>query len=79
MLSVSAEQLWKGVSSVSNAGKKRGRGKSVMRPRDLNRGQIIGVGKINMVWPGLSAPIIKGKELVQHVQLPNDPERYFIN
>uniref|UniRef100_A0A336LTK2 Small ribosomal subunit protein uS5m n=1 Tax=Culicoides sonorensis TaxID=179676 RepID=A0A336LTK2_CULSO len=72
---VSAAQLWKGVSSVSNAGKKRGRGKSVWRPRDLNRGQIIGVGKANIVWPGLNAPIIQGKELIQQRQLPPDPER----
>lgn len=73
---MTAEQLWKGVTSVSNAGKKRGRGKSVWRPRDLNRGQIIGIGKANMVWPGLSSPIIKGKELVHQVKLPADPERY---
>lgn len=72
---MTADQLWKGVTSVSNAGKKRGRGKSVWRPRDLNRGQIVGVGKANIVWPGLSSPIIRGKELVQQVQLPVDPER----
>lgn len=28
-----------------------------------------------MVWPGLSAPIIRGKELVQQQKLPEDPER----
>ncbi|XP_063705613.1 small ribosomal subunit protein uS5m [Culicoides brevitarsis] len=70
---VPASQLWKGVSSVSNAGKKRGRGKSVMRPRDLNRGQIIGVGKENIIWPGLNAPIIQGKELVHQQRLPPNP------
>jgi len=38
--------LWKGVTSVSNAGRKRGRGKGAGRKmiKDLNRGQIIGVG-----------------------------------
>lgn len=72
---VPASHLWKSVTSVSNAGKKRGRGKSVWRPRDLNRGQIIGVGKANIVWPGLSSPIIQGKELVKQKQLPPDPER----
>lgn len=46
-----------------------------MRPRDLNRGQIIGVGRANIVWPGLSAPIVRGKELIQQTQLPPDPER----
>lgn len=28
-----------------------------------------------MVWPGLNAPIIQGKELIQQRQLPPDPER----
>jgi small subunit ribosomal protein S5 len=65
------------MTSVSNAGKKRGRGKGVGRKmaRDLNRGQIIGVGKENIQWPGLSAPIIRGRELVRQQKLPVDPER----
>ncbi|KAL1401860.1 hypothetical protein pipiens_006343 [Culex pipiens pipiens] len=72
-----AEQIWKGVISVSNAGKKRGRGKGSGRitPKDLNKGQVIGFGKANIVWPGLSAPIIRGRELVQQQQLPEDKER----
>lgn len=43
----SAEQIWKGVSSVSKAGQKRGRGKIRGKKviKDLNRGQIIGIGK----------------------------------
>ena len=43
---VSAEKLWKGVTSVSNAGKKRGRGRAVGKKtaKNLNRGQVIGVG-----------------------------------
>ena len=72
---VPAEQLWKGVTSVSNAGKKRGRAKGLMRRKDLNRGQVIGLGKANIQWPGLSAPIIRGRELVQRNQLPADPDR----
>jgi len=28
-----------------------------------------------MVWPGLNAPIIQGKELVQQKELPPDKER----
>lgn len=46
-VSVPANHLWKGVTSVSNAGKKRGRGKNVSKSKikDLNRGQVIGVGK----------------------------------
>ncbi|CAH1117207.1 unnamed protein product [Phaedon cochleariae] len=72
-----AKDLWKGITSVSNAGKKRGRGKNTSKSKikDLNRGQVIGIGKANIVWPGLSAPIIRGKELVRQEQLPEDPER----
>ncbi|XP_046401697.1 28S ribosomal protein S5, mitochondrial isoform X2 [Ischnura elegans] len=72
-----AEQLWKGVTSVSNAGKKRGRGKGMGRKtaKNLNRGQVIGIGKANIVWPGLNAPILRGRELVQQQKLPEDPER----
>lgn len=70
-----ADQLWKGVTSVSNAGRKRGRAKGLMRKKDLNRGQVIGIGKTNIQWPGLSAPIIRGREIVQRQQLPPDEER----
>uniref|UniRef100_A0A1B0D0K6 Small ribosomal subunit protein uS5m n=1 Tax=Phlebotomus papatasi TaxID=29031 RepID=A0A1B0D0K6_PHLPP len=72
-----AEQLWKGVTSVSNAGMKRGRGRGAAKKkgRDLNRGQVIGVGKINMVWPGLNAPVARGRELVKREELPEDKER----
>ncbi|CAG9763251.1 unnamed protein product [Ceutorhynchus assimilis] len=72
-----ATDLWKGITSVSNAGKKRGRAKTVSKKniKDLNRGQLIGVGKANIVWPGLSAPIIRGKELVEQIQLPANPDR----
>lgn len=74
---VPAEQLWKGVTSVSNAGKKRGRGKGVGKKmaKNLNRGQVIGLGSENIQWPGLSAPILRGKELVQQQKLPKDEER----
>ena len=75
MILVTADELWKGVTSVSNAGRKRGRAKGLMRRKDLNRGQIIGVGVDNIQWPGLSAPIIRGRELVQRQKLPPDPER----
>ncbi|CAH1961515.1 unnamed protein product [Acanthoscelides obtectus] len=72
-----AQDLWKGITSVSNAGKKRGRGKNVSKSKikDLNRGQVIGIGKANILWPGLSSPIIRGKELVEQQKLPEDPER----
>lgn len=33
------------------------------------------IGKVNMLWPGLSAPVIRGRELVEQQRLPDDPER----
>ncbi|KAH7645245.1 28s ribosomal protein s5 [Dermatophagoides farinae] len=40
----SGEQIWKGLLSVSNAGRRRGRGRGANRKmfKDLNRGQIMG-------------------------------------
>ncbi|XP_032684997.1 28S ribosomal protein S5, mitochondrial [Odontomachus brunneus] len=70
-----ADELWKGVTSVSNAGRRRGRAKGLSRKRDLNKGQIIGVGKISIQFPGLNTPIFRGRELVQQQRLPEDPER----
>lgn len=67
--------MWKGVTSVSNAGRRRGRAKGLARKRDLNKGQIIGVGKIPIQFPGLNTPIFRGRELVQQQRLPEDPER----
>ena len=48
---VPADKLWKGVTSVSNAGKKRGRGRAVGKKtaKNLNKGQIIGVGKTILI------------------------------
>lgn len=55
IVSVPADQLWKGVTSVSNAGKKRGRGKGVGKKmaKNLNRGQMIGVGKALHYFKGI--------------------------
>ncbi|EZA58636.1 hypothetical protein DMN91_009039 [Ooceraea biroi] len=70
-----ADELWKGVTSVSNAGRKRGRAKGLARKRDLNKGQIIGVGKTPILFPGLNAPIFRGREMLRQQKLPVDPER----
>ncbi|XP_014610265.1 PREDICTED: 28S ribosomal protein S5, mitochondrial [Polistes canadensis] len=70
-----AEQLWKGVTSVSNAGKRRGRARGVARRKDLNKGQIIGEGRIPIQFPGLNVPVIHGKEILRQHKLPEDPER----
>lgn len=74
---VSAEQLWKGVTSLSPAGRRKGRGRGSGRKvaRDLNRGQVIGFGKKNMLWPGLNAPIIQGREVLRQQALPPDETR----
>lgn len=47
VLTVTAEELWRGVLAESGAGARKGRGKRTKRKlrRDLNRGQIIGEGK----------------------------------
>ncbi|XP_005100916.2 28S ribosomal protein S5, mitochondrial [Aplysia californica] len=72
---VTANELWEGVTSVSNAGRKRGRGKSVKRKLDLNRGQRIGMGKSGMVFPGLTGPALVGKKLVDiHQVKPQEEE-----
>jgi len=67
--------LWESVTSVSNAGKKKGgqRGQKG-RIRNYNIGQRIGVGEVNMVWPGLNAPVFKGETLVKQEKLESNPE-----
>ncbi|XP_016842830.1 28S ribosomal protein S5, mitochondrial [Nasonia vitripennis] len=71
-----ADSLWKSVTSVSNAGRQRGRGRGAKKlMRDLNRGQYIGVGKINMLWPGLTGPIMRGSTVMKQQKLPEDTQR----
>lgn len=61
--------------SVSNAGRRRGRGKGANRKnyKDLNRGQVIGVGEKNFLWPGLNTSVVKGTEVIQMKELSPDP------
>ena len=42
---VTADDLWRSATSVSNAGRKRGRAKGLRRRVDLNKGQRLGVGE----------------------------------
>ncbi|KAA3670498.1 small subunit ribosomal protein S5 [Paragonimus westermani] len=58
--SLPADQLWEGVTGPKGGTKKRARGKRrVARPKvDLNRGQLLGMRKANMEWPGLNAPLL---------------------
>ncbi|VDP12517.1 unnamed protein product, partial [Soboliphyme baturini] len=69
------EQLWKSVTSVSSAGRKKGRGRAAKRPRNLNIGQHIGEGPVNTLWPGLNAPIMVGKEMLHRKYIPPNEER----
>ncbi|CAF1058203.1 unnamed protein product [Rotaria sordida] len=72
---VTAQDLWKTITSVSNAGAKRGRAKrrGATKFKDLNIGQRIGQGKANMQWPGLNAPVFQGRDIVPIVEKPSDP------
>uniref|UniRef100_A0A5S6R1M8 Small ribosomal subunit protein uS5m n=1 Tax=Trichuris muris TaxID=70415 RepID=A0A5S6R1M8_TRIMR len=70
-----AKDLWNSVTSVSNVGRKKGRARSVRRSTDLNRGQEIGRGPINTLWPGLNSPLTAGKELLEPKYLAPDPTR----
>merc|ERR1711963_1180970 len=55
---VTADDLWRSATSVSNAGRKRGRAKGLRRRVDLNKGQRLGVGRAGTVFPGLTGPAI---------------------
>ncbi|XP_017883518.1 28S ribosomal protein S5, mitochondrial [Ceratina calcarata] len=65
----SATNLWKSVTSVSNAGKRRGRGKAVPRMKDLNRGKKLGCGKVPILFPGLNAPVSQGEFVLKQRRL----------
>ncbi|KAH8347656.1 hypothetical protein KR059_002471 [Drosophila kikkawai] len=81
-ISVPAEDIWRGVTAVSNAGKKRGRGKGSGKKvaKDLNRGQTIGFGKKSCLWPGLNSPVFRGNELIHQQKTVEGTDReYGIN
>jgi len=42
------------MQGVSSQGKKRGRSRNLLKPKDLNRGQKPGFGKAKILWPGLT-------------------------
>ncbi|XP_043948684.1 28S ribosomal protein S5, mitochondrial [Drosophila biarmipes] len=72
-----AEDIWRGVTAVSNAGKKRGRGKGSGKKvaKDLNKGQTIGFGKNCRIWPGLNSPIMRGNDLIHQQKLVENLDR----
>lgn len=67
--------MWKGCTSVSNAGKKRGRGKLAGKglTKDLNQGQIIGQGRRRLVLPGMNSPVKRGNEIIKSERGVDDP------
>lgn len=48
---MTADELWKGALAETGAGARKGRGKRTKKKRrkDLNRGQIIGEGKLKKI------------------------------
>ncbi|XP_076235168.1 mitochondrial ribosomal protein S5 [Calliopsis andreniformis] len=70
-----AKSLWKSVTGISNAGRKRGRGKGAPRTKDLNRGQMIGSGKIPILFPGLNSSVVKGDHLIEMRKLPKSEQK----
>lgn len=71
---VSGAELWKRCTSLSNAGKKRGRripGKQTLR--DLNQGQIIGQGRKRLILPGLNTGVKRGNEIIKTERGADDP------
>lgn len=68
----SAADLWKSVTSVSNAGKRRGRAKNLPKIKDLNKGQRIGYGRVPIIFPGLNAPVLKGETVAQQQRLSEE-------
>lgn len=73
-----ASDLWKSVLSVSNQGSKKGRGKRMGRAKDLNMGQTLGDGKLQVKYPGLNEdiPALKsGTELPQIRVIGEDVDR----
>jgi len=55
-----ANTLWKTMTGVSQQGKKRGRARNLLRPKNLNRGQMLGFGKKKIDFPGLSSKTSTG-------------------
>lgn len=76
VIAENAEHLWKSVLTVSNAGRKRGRAANLKNKRkDFNKGQVYGIGKKNISWPGIHAPPTISAQKIEDYILPSDPER----
>ncbi|CAK9808575.1 28S ribosomal protein S5, mitochondrial [Anthophora plagiata] len=67
-----ANELWKSVTSISNAGRRRGRGKNVPKIKDLNKGKKLGHGKVPVIFPGLNVPVVQGSVLIKQQVLSEE-------
>ncbi|XP_054154243.1 28S ribosomal protein S5, mitochondrial-like [Oppia nitens] len=73
---IRGDQLWKGAMGVSKTSAKRGRkgGGGKIIKHDLNRGQRLGVGRHKMLWPGLNAPVMTGRQTLRLKSLGKDEQ-----
>ncbi len=62
---------------MSNQGSKKGRSKrrGAAKAKDLNAGQNLGDGKLQVVWPGLNSDIIDKKNVQQIKVIGEDIDR----
>ncbi|KAG1649384.1 ADP-dependent glucokinase [Nymphon striatum] len=69
-----ADELWKGITTVSNAGKRKGRMRGLKKRKNLNRFQELGEGNIRMNWPGLNTPISGARtpKIFQHQEITDE-------
>lgn len=60
-----ASQVWRGVTGVSAAGRKRGRASGTGRAvvKNFNRGQEIGEGRHKLILPGLNTKVFVGRNV----------------
>lgn len=70
-----SNDLWKSVLSVSSQGSKKGRGLGKRQSKDLNIGQNIGDGKLQVRWPGLNTNIMVKNTPVKMEIIGEDEER----
>lgn len=55
-----ASTLWKSMAGVSQQGKKRGRARNLLKPKNLNKGQMLGFGRNRIDFPGLTSKPMSG-------------------
>lgn len=70
-----SNDLWKSVLSVSSQGSKKGRGKGKNAGKDLNIGQKIGDGKLQVLWPGLNTDIVVKNSKTEMKIIGEDADR----